>query len=489
MAYALWQKTLTDLVEIPSLEKYKFIRRGIYGARCYPMQKKYKSQHYDKIINKTMLYDDLKKSGDYIFNADATSLYPASMAGFDLCDVQYPVGKSRWIDKDLEIEYKNKKYGFYEIDFICPKNIIIPILPRKTAMGGLEWSLFDGTGVYTNVDIDNAIENGYTITFKNNALIWDETAKVFTKYVETYYKMKNDAEKENNEVKRSIAKLLLNAMYGKTLQRAIFEQTSIINNYNDLLDFYKDFNVTNFDFLGDGNDENTKLLMTGESKKKETKITKPCQLGAFVLAFSRTIMLNYMKAIDPTLTKHIFTYTDTDSLHIMGEYAQKLFDLGYVKDKKTAELGYLCSDIKNEGIIINEINLAPKSYKYEYINNKNEVKDNNNAVFKCKGIPKHDKSKPIYDDKGNLTFDKDGEINYKKLLTAELYDMENKNVDRKCTFSGLRKKHINLTKHDKEINLNHFSIVNNVQTREFMKNEWTGMIFKDNLYYPKGYEF
>jgi hypothetical protein len=173
----------------------------------------------------------------------------------------------------------------------------------------------------------------------------------------------------------------------------------------------------------------------------------------------------------------------------MGEYAQKLFDLGYVKDKKTAELGFLCSDIKNEGIIINEINLAPKSYKYEYINNKNEVKDNNNAVFKSKGIPKHDKSKPIYDDKGNLTFDKDGEINYKKLLTAELYDMENKNVDRKCTFSGLRKKHINLTKHDKEINLNHFSIVNSVQTREFMKNEWTGMIFKDNLYYPKGYEF
>ena len=65
-----------------------------------------------------MTYEELKKSGDYIFNADATSLYPASMKGFDLCYAQYPIGKSRWIDKNLEQEFKDGKLGFYEIDFI-----------------------------------------------------------------------------------------------------------------------------------------------------------------------------------------------------------------------------------------------------------------------------------------------------------------------------------------------------------------------------------
>ena len=141
-------------------------------------------------------------------------------------------------------------------------------------------------------------------------------------------------------------------MYGKTLQRAIFEQTQIINNYNELLNFYKDYNVTNFDFLGEG--KNAKILMTGIiSKQQETKINKPCQPGAFVLAYSRKIMLTYIKAIDPTLKTHIFTYTDTDSLHIKGKYAQILFDLGYIKDKDNSELGYLCSDIDDEGIIIN----------------------------------------------------------------------------------------------------------------------------------------
>jgi hypothetical protein len=102
---------------------------------------------------------------------------------------------------------------------------------------------------------------------------------------------------------------------------------------------------------------------------------------------------------------------------------------------------------------------------YEYIDNKNQIKDQDQATMKCKGIPK-------------------------KCLNHEMYknyDENNKSCEVK--FSGLRKKHINLTKHDKEINLQHFSIVNNTQTRTFMKSEWKGMTLKDNLYYPKGFIF
>ncbi len=56
-------------------------------------------------------------------------------------------------------------------------------------------------------------------------------------------------------------------------------------------------------------------------------------------------------------------------------------------------------------------------------------------------------------------------------------------------FSGLRRKHKNLTKSDIENKLPYFSIINNKQTRTFMKSEWGGMMFKDNKYYPKGYVF
>ena len=37
-----------------------------------------------------------------------------------------------------------------------------------------------------------------------------------------------------------------------------------------------------------------------------------------------------MKIIDPSLKTPIFTYTDTDSLHISGEHEMKLRELGYV---------------------------------------------------------------------------------------------------------------------------------------------------------------
>jgi len=94
-----------------------------------------------------------------------------------------------------------------------------------------------------------------------------------------------------------------------------------------------------------------------------------------------------MKAMDPTLTKLTFTYTDTDSLHIKGPYYFKLKEMGYIKPKSECQLGYLCSDIDDEGLIIKEKNIGPKCYLYEFINNKGEIKLNDDAVMKCKSIP------------------------------------------------------------------------------------------------------
>ena len=170
-----------------------------------------------------------------------------------------------------------------------------------------------------------------------------------------------------------------------------------------------------------------------------------------------------MKAIDPTLKTHIFTYTDTDSLHILGERKNKLEKLGMIKSKEDASLGYLCSDIDNEGIIIYENNLAPKTYVYEYIDNKNDVYDKDKGTKKGKGIPK-------------------------KCLNNNMYN-DYKNKEQIVEFSGLRKKHTNLTKGDIEKGVKLFSIVNNTQTRTFMKSEWKGMDLVDNKYYPKGYKF
>ena len=459
MAYCIWESGLTELIELMDLEKYIFVKRGTYGARCYPLQQKFKSSHYDEVINGEMTYKQLLKTNEYIFNADATSLYPASMHGTDFCDVQFPTGLSHWSDQP-EKEFNDNKVGYYEINFDPPRDIRHPVLPRKDEMS-LEWSLIPGTGVYTNVDIENAIDSGYQIKFINKCLIWDTSSnEVFKSYIDRYFQMKCEADEEGNAVKRSIAKLMLNAMYGKTLQKAIFESTTIVNNHQQLCELFRENDIIDVNVL---NKNDSRLLVTYgiKDEHKHKRITKPSQLGGFTLAYSRRIMLHFMKAIDPTLKSQSFTYTDTDSLHLYAKDAKRLKKLGLITSKDDAKLGYLCNDIKKDGIIIKELNLAPKTYFYEYINNQNDIKDREDTVMKCKGIPQ-------------------------KCLKPEMYENYEKE-EQKCEFSGLKKINTKVSKKNEELGINHFSIINNTQIKIFMKTEWQGFDIQDNQYYPKGY--
>lgn len=456
MAYDIWASNLKDIIEVPTYDKYQFICQSKYGGRCYPQQKTFQSKKYSDIVEKKIQYNNLFNSKDYIFNADVTSLYPAAMKGFDLMPVAYPTGTSTW-SKNPKQDFENGLIGIYSIDFIPRKNLRVPILPRRTKTG-IKWSLEEGSGVYTSVDIQNAIDAGYEIKFLDKALIWVKSANVFDDYITEFFKLKEDAEREGNKVMRSIAKLMNNALYGKTLQRAIFSKSEIVKTVYEVNRFIadKDKNSIEFTELKSG-----RVIITGEIKdiEKDKCITKPCQLGCFVTAYSRRIMLLYMKAMDPTLTQQTFTYTDTDSLHIQGKYHQQLIQKGLIKPKDKSQLGYLCSDLDHEALIIREKNLAPKSYMYEYINNKNEIFLGDKGVMKTKGIPK-------------------------KTLQAKFYEEEQGDVE----FSGLKKKGKTLTSADKQMGRHNFCIVNNTLKRTFNKTSWKQMQFIENEWYPHGFE-
>ena len=84
----------------------------------------------DVKISKMIDYYEIKKSGDYIFNGDVSSLYPTAMRGNELLRVLYPLECSRW-SKDPKKEFNNNKLGSYEINYKCPKNLFHPILPSR----------------------------------------------------------------------------------------------------------------------------------------------------------------------------------------------------------------------------------------------------------------------------------------------------------------------------------------------------------------------
>ena len=103
------------------------------------------------------------------------------------------------------------------------------------------------------MDIQNAIDAGYKVEFVNECLVYDEKGDVFGDYIYLFYKMKEDAERDGNSVLRSVAKLLLNGLYGKTLQKAIFNTTKIINNIFEFNEFVSKYELTEWVVLGDGN--------------------------------------------------------------------------------------------------------------------------------------------------------------------------------------------------------------------------------------------
>ncbi len=108
-----------------------------------------------------------------------------------------------------------------------------------------------------------------------------------------------------------------------------------------------------------------------------------------------------------------------------------------------------------------ENNLAPKLYRYEYIDNLNRINgEKAKPTLKAKGIPS-------------------------KCLKYEMYDLEK---NKPCEFSGLKRKHVSLTKSDREAGMKHFSITNCTQKRTFHSTNWTGFDRIDNEWFPRGYQ-
>ena len=443
MSFAIWTTSLKELVELPDTTKYKFIRESLYGGRTYPMQREFTSKHYDEIVNSKStdeLKEVYKRMDDWIFNADATSLYPTAMVNYE-----YPLGNSEWVENPTDIS----KIGIYEVDIVCNTNLVVPILPQKDGNGGISWNLKPRRAVYTSQDLQNALKYGYTITKIHKALVWEKQGDIFNEYIMRCYKIKE--ENDDNPVLRQIGKILMNALYGKMLERARFEETKLCNNIIDVWEFNKQFCMTDVQFIKD------KVVVIGmpvNDNVSVKRIRKPSQIGTFILSYSRTHMLNAMSAICPTLDEHFFTYTDTDSLHIHASKLPILEEKGWL----SKGLGQLSDDAKG-GRIFREINLAPKLYMYLCLMPDGKIK----KCMKSKGIPQQYLSPHLFENADDLDDDEKLIIMENRLKKVSL----GKNLQ------------LAFRKYDA------FSILSIDMERTFYKNMWGGMDFEDGFWNPK----
>lgn len=243
-----------------------FIRESLRGGRT------------DKRANVVSLDENRYKAGDRIRYADFTSLYP-SVQKTQIHDTFYPVGAPKWlkgiyfaeIDKyfisgspwpglephlgkvnnQIILDWAEKHTGFLRIEAKCVKYVTHPTLSRLGGSTEEDKSLkllFENKdikvtrlakkekdpehpkvqtyakkvgGVYGIPEIVEAIRCGeIEVTDVLEGIIFEKGTNVFNDYVDFFYELKDKAQREKNKGLRSLAKLLLNSLWGKLGQRS-----------------------------------------------------------------------------------------------------------------------------------------------------------------------------------------------------------------------------------------------------------------------------
>lgn len=152
----------------------------------------------------------------------------------------------------------------------------------------------------TSVDMGLFFEhyNVYNVEFVQY-WAWKSSDKLFRKYIDYWMEIKINATKEGNKALRTIAKLMLNNLYGKFATNPICAQRK--------------------PYLKDG-------VVKYETLEQEERTPLYIPVGAFVTAWAR-----YKTITSAQKVYNRFVYADTDSLHLIGTDIPKGLEIDGVK--------------------------------------------------------------------------------------------------------------------------------------------------------------
>lgn len=523
--FDLWKKTLMEgdkiktFIKLPSCREENIFRPAVFGGRCYPSKKQFESVQLEKYFKGEIEFEQVE---DYLMDLDVVSLYPSVMKLF-----KYPVGKTfemtindlRYFNKHLESKTTlsgNQKgkcqfMGIYYIKYIPNKYLAHAILPNREPTG-LKWTLKSGEGYYTSVDIENAIKYGYDVKMiapKSGPLgfYWKKGEYIFEEYIDKLFDKKKNAERGSPE--RALAKLMMNGLYGKMIQRPIPINKVWCKSLTDFWKFYKNNSVQDIEIIDE------QMYVTGLPRDEielERSNTKPTHLGAFILSYTRKLMIKYYNESNPyfdisSLIKNSsskneiqqyrqlqkendFYYTDTDAIQV---HSKNIDLLGTKKTgiKLSKELGGIDDDLQEYGNstkIVRGLWIAPKLYMLGFITNDshNPLSEKDKELIKkgkCdirivtrfSGNQKQQrKIYYLYRGKGVPT----------NKLNVELFKRMNdkKSISMKRDFA-MKKNGVNLNQPQKEKGINTFSITHlssDDTERVLNKKPWSGRKWEGN---------
>lgn len=271
----------------------KFISDSRYGGRILHYQQRF-----------------LKDDAGGLICLDGNSLFPSAMfIGL------FPVGKYMVLD-DMSVKtylkHMTKFMSIVEVE-IDAGNARYPLLPYRTEEGAVIYPNGRFRGVYNSVDLQEAVNDGYTIIRVFRGIYWKRAERIFKDLIEDLFNQRKTYKKNGNPMEY-VFKILLNSTYGTT--------STTINDYTAFS------NEETPKKKIKGKITSSRQLLGGQFehrvKMKYSMVDKPIHLASFILSYSRKIMNNYIRQIGP---ENIY-YGDTDSLYVKESVLNNLsFDM------------------------------------------------------------------------------------------------------------------------------------------------------------------
>ena len=405
------------LLKIPISKKVeRFINDSKYGGRVL---------HFHRRVQEKLIC------------LDVNSEYPAGMWKF-----QFPTGPHRVLSKaeleplveDCELIHSfiaDHPLSILECD-IDGNNYMHPIVPYRTPEGCIIYPAGKFSGVYTSVDLIEAIRFGYKVTKINQGITWNDSAYIFKEFIDLIYKLRLKSQADKSPLER-VYKLLMNSLFGKFLQKTTYDIS------------FSDKIKGNIVYQHD--------LPNGQTLTKKNIFTTcklPNYIGSFILSYGRKILNTILDYIDPGDIK----YSDTDSVYI----SQTIYEQLLVKAPHLFgnELGQFKNDYGDNMFITDAIFADLKRYWLKF------------NTYKICGKCNQPQRQP----------------NSPKLIKCSESCIVNKHVV-KCKFNGLK---VNKN-HNLPLNKKQFIKLVNGGVIDFVQEVWRRNLFGDIRVIPTKLKF
>ena len=351
----------------------KFVRASIKGGRVMHLQKDF----------------EMNEENQGMISLDGNSLYPSAME-LNVYPIGIPKSYNNVTVNDMHDWLKTEKMFIAEIEYVTG-NQRNPLHPYKNGKDEKKFMKKDAQGklhkagemllypqnndpanpfvdVCNSVDIIEMLKDGYNVLKVRRAIVWPHTAKIFSPLINKLYELRNKYKAEKS-VAEQVVKLLLNNMYGKTLERI-----AEITNFGDSdleFDIKFDTKLRNGDITEVVKLPNNQIEYTEKIRERNRK---PSYLGSFILAYSRQIMNKFIREIG---VENIW-YGDTDSFYTtiaaLNKSSLKLTnDLGGIKNdygEGKIITKAIFVDYKRYYLEIEETDKKDPTVKYKYIRSK-----------------------------------------------------------------------------------------------------------------------